>query len=227
MTSVLNKENRPNCIILDEIDGAPTASIDFLVRFASGQISEKGKKSGKGRRKILKRPIICICNDLYGANLRQLRQIAFVVNFQSINSSRLAERLLYIANREHIRTDMTALLTMAEKSGGDVRSCLSMLQFYAGKKKPLTLFDVLNSNIGQKDQHKNLFSGWISIFQIQRPKKIIKTSEVSGNQVIGNSDMSSKTRMANVLGKLKFIIFLIVKFNAFNFLRRHQLMWRI
>lgn len=200
MTSVLNAGNRPNCIILDEIDGAPTPSIEFLVRFATGQIIEKGKKGGKGKNKfVLKRPIICICNDLYGANLRQLRQIAFVVNFQSIDHARLAERLLHIANREHIRTDMTALLTMAEKSGGDIRSCLSMLQFFASKKQPLTLFDVLNSNIGQKDQHKSLFTAWSAIFQIQRPKKIIKTSETSGDRVIGNSDMSTKFRMKNVL----------------------------
>lgn len=199
MTSVLNTENRPNCIILDEIDGAPAPSIEFLVRFATGQISEKGKKGTKGKKKfILKRPIICICNDLYGANLRQLRQIAFVVNFQSIDSARLAERLLHIANREHIKTDLTALLTMVEKSGGDIRSCLSMLQFYASKKQPLTLFDVLNSNIGQKDQHKSLFTAWNSIFQIQRPKKIIKNSESNG-RVISNSDMSIRTRMANVL----------------------------
>lgn len=198
MTSVLNTENRPNCIILDEIDGAPSVSIDFLVRFVSGQVSEKAKKSGKGKKKfILKRPIICICNDLYGASLRQLRQIAFVVNFQSINSARLAERLLQIANREKINTDMTALLTMSEKSGGDIRSCLGMLQFYASKKQPLTLFDVLNSNIGQKDQHKSLFNAWSAIFQIQRPKKIIKND--SNGRSIGNSDTSTKTRMMNVL----------------------------
>jgi chromosome transmission fidelity protein 18 len=198
MTSVLNTENRPNCIILDEIDGAPAPSVEYLVRFATGQIAEKGKKNSKGKRKMLKRPIICICNDLYGANLRQLRQIAFVVNFQSIDTARLAERLFNIANREHIKTDMTALLTMVEKSGGDIRSCLSMLQFYASKKQPLTLFDVLNSNIGQKDQHKSLFTAWSSIFQIQRPKKIIKNSDSNG-RIISNSDMSIRTRMVNVL----------------------------
>lgn len=202
MSSVLNEGNRPNCIILDEIDGAPTASIDYLIRFVSGQVSEKGgRKGGGGKNKkkfILKRPIICICNDMYGANLRQLRQIAFVVNFQSIDSARLAERLQLICTKEHIKTDMTALLAMVEKSGGDIRSCLSMIQFFASKKAPLTLFDVLKSDIGQKDQQKSLFNAWISIFQIQRPKKMLKTSE-GGERKIIMSDMSANNRMSQVL----------------------------
>lgn len=205
MSSVLNVENRPNCIILDEIDGAPIASIEYLIRFVSGQVSEKGggKKGSKSKKKIiLKRPIICICNDMYGANMRQLRQYAFVVNFQSIDSSRLAERLQQICYREHIKTDMTALLAMVEKSGGDIRSCLSMIQFFASKKEPLTLFDVLKSDIGQKDQQKSLFNAWASIFQIQRPKKILSNDNGAGNkpqQQIVMSDMSAKNRMTNVL----------------------------
>lgn len=217
MTSVLNRDNRPNCIILDEIDGAPIASIEYLIRFVSGQVTAKGAKKGNNKKKfILKRPIICICNDLYGANLRQLRQIAFVVNFQAIDSSRLAERLHMICIRERIKTDMAALLTMAEKSGGDIRSCLSILQFYASKKKPLTLFDVLKSDVGQKDQQKSLFNAWTSIFQIQRPKKVLRVSNESGQRQIGMSDSSAKFRMAYVMETVnacgeyeKFVINLI------------------
>jgi len=92
MTSVLNRDNRPNCIILDEIDGAPAPSIDYLIRFVTGQINQKSKKGKAGKKFILKRPIICICNDVYSASLRQLRQVAFVVAFTPIESSRLAER---------------------------------------------------------------------------------------------------------------------------------------
>lgn len=32
MQSVLDRDNRPNCLIFDEIDGAPQASIDYLVK---------------------------------------------------------------------------------------------------------------------------------------------------------------------------------------------------
>ena len=200
MTSVLNQDNRPNCIILDEIDGAPLPSIEFLIRFISGQVTEKSKKGTNKKKNILKRPIICICNDLYGASLRNLRQVAFVVNFQQIDNSRLAERLMHISNKERVKTDLTSLLALAEKTNGDIRSCLSMIQFFACSKKPLMLLDVMRSNIGQKDQHKNLFSVWQSIFQIQRPKKVVKTMlGEEQQQVVGMTDMSSTTRMDHVL----------------------------
>jgi chromosome transmission fidelity protein 18 len=200
MKSVMNRDNRPNCIILDEIDGAPLPSVEFLIRFATGQVSEKTKKGKNNKKFILKRPIICICNDLYGANLRTLRQMAFVINFQSIDSSRLAERLMSISTREHVKTDLTTLLALAEKSGNDIRSCVSLIQFFSSVQKPLTLFDVLKSDVGQKDQHKTLFNVWASIFQIQRPKKVIKQTETSEQkEVIGMSDMSIKTRMSSVL----------------------------
>lgn len=200
MTSVLNRDNRPNCIILDEIDGAPLPSIEFLIRFVTGQVAEKSKKGIHKKKFILKRPIICICNDLYGANLRNLRQIAFVVNFQQIDNSRLAERLLHIAGKERVRTDLTSLLALSEKTSGDIRSCLSVIQFFGCSRKPLTLLDVMRSNIGQKDQHKSLFNVWSAIFQIQRPKKVIKeTSGDQQRQVIGMSDTTAATRMDHVL----------------------------
>lgn len=229
MKSVLNHENRPNCIVLDEIDGAPVQSVEFLIRFVSGQVAEKsGKKQKSNKKFILKRPIICICNDLYGANLRHLRQIAFVVNFNSIDNARLAERLMHISIKEHVKTDMTAMLSLAEKTGGDIRSCISVIQFYSSTRKPLTLFEVLKSNVGQKDQHKTLFNVWASIFQIQRPKKVIKQLSSSNNQqkhVIGMSDMSMRTRMMHVLDMVnscgeyekyaEMIFFLINSLNLF------------
>lgn len=58
-------------------------------------MTEKSTKKGANRKSfMLKRPIICICNDMYVPALRQLRQIAFVVNFPSMESSRLADRYL-------------------------------------------------------------------------------------------------------------------------------------
>lgn len=168
MTSVLNEDNRPNCIVLDEIDGAPQASIDFLIKFVQGNVVEKGKKKGEKTKFILKRPIICVCNDMYVPALRQLRQIAFVVNFPPIESTRLAERLFSISRKEKIKTDMTTLIALAEKTGNDIRSCISMLQFYGCANKPLMIWDVMKSDVGQKDRQKGLFEVWSAIFQIQR-----------------------------------------------------------
>lgn len=136
---------------------------------------------------------------MYVASLRQLRQIAFVVNFPQLESSRLAERLMSIARRERVVTDFTSMLALAEKTGNDVRSCLSMLQFFGSVQRPLTIIDVLKSDIGQKDRHKGLFGIWGAIFQVQRPRKMLTEGDVADLQVVSMSDMSMKTRMQNVL----------------------------
>ncbi|KAG8312262.1 Chromosome transmission fidelity protein 18 [Homalodisca vitripennis] len=88
MKAVMGTERRPNCLVLDEIDGAPAASIDVLLKFCLGKTTgrKKGPKVKKGaggdeKSGILKRPIICICNDVYVPALRPLRQAAFVVHF--------------------------------------------------------------------------------------------------------------------------------------------------
>ena len=75
MRSVLDKDRKPNCLILDEIDGAPGASIELLLKFIHGKLVPKGKKEKDKTQKDnpgCKRPIICICNDLYTPSLRYL-----------------------------------------------------------------------------------------------------------------------------------------------------------
>lgn len=154
MRSVVDQEGRPNCLIFDEIDGAPQSSIDFLIRFVNGMVTKKSKKGKTQRKSILKRPIICICNDVYVPALRPLRQIAFVVNFPPTSSSRLAERLMEVANRQQIKTDLGAMMALAEKSNNDIRSSLSVLHFYKAQNKPVRLTDVCKTNIGHKDLQK-------------------------------------------------------------------------
>lgn len=201
MKSLLNNDKRPNCIILDEIDGAPKQSIDFLIRFISDNVVAKASKKGaKAQKNVLKRPIICICNDLYEPSLRQLRQVAFVVTFPPINASRLAERLMEISKKERIKTDFGTLITLAEKSGNDVRSCISTMQFFNAMKREITLSDVLNSNFGLKDRHRGLFDVWTSIFKIQRPTKTLDAkSGANGGPLVTLTDMSQTTRVKHVL----------------------------
>lgn len=82
------------CFDTDEIDGAPQPTIDFLIKFINENVTEKGPKKigAKTKHAVLRRPIICICNDMYAPALRNLRQIAFVVNFPPMGSDCLAER---------------------------------------------------------------------------------------------------------------------------------------
>ncbi|XP_016956993.1 chromosome transmission fidelity protein 18 homolog [Drosophila biarmipes] len=202
MSSVLNEDKRPNCIVLDEIDGAPRQSIDYLVKFISDGIYTKVKAKGaKAEHNVLKRPIICICNDVYDPALRPLRQVAFVVTFPPIDAARLAERLVKIAHKEQLKTDFGSLIALAEKSGNDVRSCISSMQFFNAQKHSLTLQDVLNNNLGQKDRHQGLFAVWDAIFRIQRPRKTLQTdaNKMDEPGQVTMTNMSVTTRVRNVL----------------------------
>jgi len=63
------------------------------VKFVSDGIYSRVKAKGaKAEHNVLRRPIICICNDIYDPALRPLRPISFVVNFPPIDAARLAER---------------------------------------------------------------------------------------------------------------------------------------
>ena len=165
MRSVLTEDQRPNCLIIDEIDGAPAPTINYLVSVLSGKAGGTGKKKDKKSSLIL-RPVICICNDLYTPALRPLRQIALVIPIPPTSSTKLAERLKEIANKEKLSTDLTALLALCKKSDNDIRSCLSTLQFFKQRGKVFRAHDVASNSLGAKDTQKSLFSVWADIFAL-------------------------------------------------------------
>lgn len=187
MKSVVDQDNRPNCVVFDEIDGAPTASIDFLIKFINGEHIPKTKKKKNTKPSVLKRPIICICNDIYVPALRNLKKISFVVNFPPTTSIRLAERLCEIAKYQHVKTDMGTMLALSEKADNDIRTCLSVLHFYKSQNAKVSLSDIHQSSIGQKDVHKGLFAVWQDIFTVNdvnsktRMQKILKTVNSFGD----------------------------------------------
>ncbi|XP_074867102.1 chromosome transmission fidelity protein 18 homolog isoform X2 [Carettochelys insculpta] len=178
MKSVLGANEKPNCLIIDEIDGAPTASINVLLNIINRKDTETeptanpGAAGGRKRRReggILLRPIICICNDQYVPSLRLLRQQAFLLRFPPTAPSRLVQRLYEIAIKQGMKADMGALTVLCEKTENDIRSCLNTLQFLHGRgKKELSVRMVQTMKIGLKDQNKGLFSIWQEIFQLPK-----------------------------------------------------------
>lgn len=183
---------RPNCLIFDEIDGAPTTSIDLLIQFVQGKLVAKGgKKKAMKENEFCKRPVICICNELYTPSLRALRSMAFVINVPKISSVTLANRLQTIARREHIKVDKSILKDLAEKSGCDIRSCLGALQ-YMGK-------DVTKDNVslGTKDTKIGLFDAWREILQtpIQNNRRVSDFDRVQRILRIARDDNSERFAM--------------------------------
>ncbi|KAM3916734.1 chromosome transmission fidelity protein 18 homolog [Leptodactylus fuscus] len=180
MKSVLGLDERPNCLVIDEIDGAPTVSINMLLSLVNrkdgkdegGTAETAGLKKKKKDGGLLLRPIICICNDQYVPSLRQLRQQAFMLNFPQTLPSRLVQRLYEIALKQSMKADTGALMALCEKTENDIRSCLNTLQFLHGRgKKELNMRTVQTMKIGLKDQNKGLFAVWQEIFQLPKAQR--------------------------------------------------------
>ncbi|XP_056136415.1 chromosome transmission fidelity protein 18 homolog [Lampris incognitus] len=178
MKSVLGANQRPNCLIIDEIDGAPAAAINILLATLNrkdGQSGEAGTETAKKKKKkesVLLRPIICICNDLYVPALRPLRQQAFMLTFPQTQPSRLAQRLTEISRQQGMKADTGTLMALCEKTDNDIRSCINTLQFLHGRgKRQVDTKTVQSVSVGQKDQNKGLFHLWQEVFQLPRMKR--------------------------------------------------------
>ncbi|XP_001603491.2 chromosome transmission fidelity protein 18 homolog [Nasonia vitripennis] len=167
MRALIDQDRRPNCLILDEIDGAPTASIELLLKFIHGKLAPKGKNAKPGKQSDgCRRPIICICNDLYTPSLRPLRAMALVINVPEITPSNLTERLSEIMRKEGLQVDSRLLLQLAEKSACDVRACLGILQYTGGGANMIQ-----NLALGLKDMRKGLFDSWKELLQVPMTRR--------------------------------------------------------
>lgn len=146
--------SKPNVLVLDEIDGAFSGSskesdgnlIHFLTQLAisadvagnnadskdsEDELPVENERPGikkKGKGFILKRPIICICNDPFSPTLRPLRLVAEHVQVVAPSMMNLVKRLTDICIKEALRFDPRALMKLAQVSEGDIRTCLSTLQ---------------------------------------------------------------------------------------------------
>jgi chromosome transmission fidelity protein 18 len=114
-------DNKPNCLIIDEIDGITDregkvekrlklniliiyekGAVDLLVNLVNGtrKIKTKKKKdNNKTETSKLLRPIICICNNQYVPALKKLRAVATVFNFEKPKLTKLVQRLKVIFTR--------------------------------------------------------------------------------------------------------------------------------
>ncbi|KAI9250024.1 hypothetical protein BY458DRAFT_33921 [Sporodiniella umbellata] len=168
----MNMDQKPNLIVIDEIDGVSNRNgtggtdsfISQLIHIASVE-SNKGKRSkSKKKESPLRRPIICICNDVYAPALRPLRQIAQVMNFKEVPMITVAKRLYEICNYEGLETDLGSLRVLAETADGDLRSCINTLQYIRSTSTVFTKKMLTEDSLGKKDTSKSLFSIWDNIF---------------------------------------------------------------
>jgi chromosome transmission fidelity protein 18 len=186
--NTIHGTNKPNCIILDEIDGIDgRASIDALVSIINNPLRSitklNDKKSGKKKSNKgipLTRPLICICNDQYSPALRELRKLAQIFVFKPPEEIRLMQRLKNVCNLENVQISSTTLTSLCNATGNDIRSSLNTLQFAALRTKSIELDNNSSSssstaggmnvalssmiNSGIKDEHKDEFQVLREVF---------------------------------------------------------------
>lgn len=141
-SSLLTRNSKPNCLILDEIDGASDkATMNAIINIIKADIptkasnipsSTKPKKSSKSLP-YLRRPIILIANHKFAPVLRNLLPYAKVFDVSPPSDHRLVSRLKAILTKESlaIHASEQPLHYLARATGGDIRSCLHTLQFAA------------------------------------------------------------------------------------------------
>ncbi|CAG9130670.1 unnamed protein product [Plutella xylostella] len=180
MRSVIDQEKRPNCLILDEIDGAPLPTVELLVKWCTATSSDNKKKA---KSQPLRRPVIAICNDLYATALRPLRAIAHIIHVQGVTHSRLLSRISLVASEEGLELPPRVLGDIARRAAGDVRAAILVLSFVKAKGLHKAE-DIMKVNIGEKDCNKSLIQALQTIFvandQPDAEKKCHQTISANG-----------------------------------------------
>ena len=145
---------KPKALIIDEIDGAlggeGKGAIDALAKFLD--------------EKKLKRPIICICNDVWAPALRPLRDRSLQFRLEPPTMTNLVARLEMICSREGVSIDSQLLQAICELTNRDIRSCLNTLQFLSRKSSRITAELFATTSFGNKDMSSNIFDIWKTIF---------------------------------------------------------------
>ncbi|KAH9928519.1 P-loop containing nucleoside triphosphate hydrolase protein [Epithele typhae] len=144
--------SKPNLVVIDEIDGATGSAEAVSAIFSHG--SRSGLRSGRGREAggtpqhsaPLRRPIICICNDLYASSLAQLRQHARIVRFSRPHDTHVIEKM---------KADSRALATLVGVAQGDFRGCLNTLQMLKARNDEVTESVVRDATRGMKQTERS------------------------------------------------------------------------
>ncbi|KAF2275592.1 uncharacterized protein EI97DRAFT_434002 [Westerdykella ornata] len=164
----VRKAGKPICVVVDEVDGVVSGStgggeggfikalIDLIhldeknSKLVGQQTSTTGRKK-KGDKFRLLRPLILVCNDVYHASLRPLRQSshAEIIHIRKPALNMVVSRIHDIFGREGIHADSDAVRRLCEatwgvstkKEGGtgsgtgegDIRGVMVVSEWVAGR----------------------------------------------------------------------------------------------
>ncbi|CCI48192.1 unnamed protein product [Albugo candida] len=195
----LHKDKRPNCIILDEIDGAMNAgdsknAISAIQKMATASYHPLRQQSNQKTESThpLSRPLICICNDQYAPVLRPLRKIAKIFLLHPPSLQRLVARLKYISRLEGLTITSGTLGAFCRRNQCDIRHCLNALQIRQKTKghesNPQLLSDVSQS----KEINHDLFTTMQAIFHTSHSTHSNQNGSQETSSSNGKLDLSNR-----------------------------------
>ncbi|KIR51748.1 chromosome transmission fidelity protein 18 [Cryptococcus gattii Ru294] len=167
----LGAEGKPTCVVVDEVDGAGGGESGFIKALIKLIQDVPARRKSSTPAKLLRRPIICICNDIYAPALRPLRPYARIIRFRKPQAQSLVVRLRDICQREGLQADTRSLNTLVEMTSGDVRSCLNTLQFIKSRSPVVTEEAIRATSLGLKDTSTTLQTAWKALFVPLAAKK--------------------------------------------------------
>ena len=128
------------------------------------------KKNKNNSNEGAKRPIICICNDLYAKQLSLLRKEALVYNIKKIDEKKMFDLLVSITKKEKLPIDKITIKNICDLSNNDIRTSLLCLQFFHyNRKNNILISEIIHDKeklkyICNKDFNENLFNVWNKLF---------------------------------------------------------------
>ena len=220
-SQTLHGDKSPNCVILDEIDGIDNRqTVDMILHIVKEPLKTQSASSG-GKHIPLTRPLICICNDLYSANLRELRKHATIFQFSPPTELRLVQRLKQICSSESLNVSGSLLTQLCHATGNDIRSAINTLQFASlrsqsiaslPQKQPTTIrtsnsstpmTDILQTLLssGLKDELYDVFHLWKLIFHRRElsaylTKRKLKTKPINTTSSSNDSWLALSSLMS-------------------------------
>ena len=151
---------RPRLVILDEADNL------------HGTADRGGAAAMLKLVRETNQPVMLIANEYYEIE-KPLRDAAKGIQFRSVRSTTIAQALREICLNEGVECDPDALMMIAERAGGDMRSAVNDLQAAAQGQTVVKVEDVATA---ERDVKSSIFKVLEVIFKGNKAQEALQAS---------------------------------------------------
>lgn len=151
---------KPRLVILDEADNL------------HGTADRGGAAAMLKLVRSTSQPVLLIANEYYEIE-KPLRDAIKGIQFRSVRSTTIAQTLREICKAEDVACDPDALMMIAERAGGDMRSGINDLQAAAQGQRELKLEDIATA---ERDVKSSIFKVLEVIFKGNNAQEALQAS---------------------------------------------------